>query len=52
MTNLDEIEEIFNRGTKAIREYEKKCVNYEIDFLENRRKACEIVEAIKEEKAK
>lgn len=52
MTNLDEIEEIFNRGTKAIREYEKKCVNYEIDFSENRRKACEIVEAIKEEKAK
>ena len=37
ITDLEEVEEIFDGGLKAIRAWEKQCANGEVDFIENRK---------------
>ncbi len=43
ITDLDEIAVLFDKGLKEIRGFEQKCVNAEIDFVENQREVKETV---------
>ncbi len=46
VTDLNEIERIFQTGVKAIRDFEKKCIDGEIDFDANRAEVCETVRKV------
>ncbi len=46
ITDLKEIERVFQTGVKAIRDFEEKCADGEIDFDANRAEVCEIVQHI------
>ena len=46
ITDLKEIERVFQTGVKAIRDFEEKCADGEIDFDANRAEVCEIVQHV------